>query len=683
MQLALIRHAQPFARRQPCRHGRAIVMGQPGQGLTAQHDLAAFGRQRLANGIGAEPGKIGVMAFQRHLGKALLPEGIELGHLVALRGVRGAGLVIQVPQPAHFVAALVKGIAHPQPLRQRAEDVEIRPRLPDRGNRLLHRHHQIRPAVSGNVVALQRGRGRQHDIGPPRSGGEHRILHHDGFGPGPGLGQAVQILMVMIGVAARPIDHPHIGIAAGLPLIGELRAGVLQHVGNPGNRDETVVRLDPLRDRGRTSGVQMHPHPAQTAIAIADPAPRQADLPGQRRQSQRRPIGLFAMAGALQAPAQGHHGAGVNHGGGQIADAIRRNAADRRGPVGGFHRPIRLAAQIGQPLVRPAGAAVQKRPVLAPGAQDFAGHAQQQRGIGVRPDRPPLAGHPVRQIVAQGRDQDHPHPAVGDLAQIAFQPMGADPACLGLRGARGQRTKHHQRPGMLDDTVQRIGIAPAGRIIAQHMAQDHRPRGNRIGVHMAGIAAHQIEHPLEQRGRMMEPPAGCPAIAAREDGIVAMIARHAADLPGHHVQRLVPGHGHKGLVPPAPPVAAPRQPTLAHHRAQHAPVRPRPVGHRLDHRRRRGVLRQGLDTDNPAILDQNSIAAPMAGMWNAADHRRLSQMTASIRNGPRPAQAARNRSSKASAVSARAASTPMPSAICTQFRVGLSRSSILRAFSPG
>src|SRR5690606_26596089 len=58
-------------------------------------------------------------------------------------------------------------------------------------------------------------------------------------------------------------------------------------------------------------------------------------------------------------------------------------------------------------------------------------------------------------------------------------------------------------------------------------------------------------------------------------------------------------------------------------------------------------------------------------------------ITASIRKGPRRAQAEPRRSRKASAVSARAASTPMPFAVPTQSRSGRSTSSMRLALAPG
>ena len=52
---------------------------------------------------------------------------------------------------------------------------------------------------------------------------------------------------------------------------------------------------------------------------------------------------------------------------------------------------------------------------------DLTCERQHQCGVGIRPDRPPFSRKPIRQVVAQGRNEHNPHAAVTHLLQVIFK----------------------------------------------------------------------------------------------------------------------------------------------------------------------------------------------------------------------------------------------------------------------
>ncbi len=125
---------------------------------------------------------------------------------------RCCAVCVDTAQPGVLVEAFVERVAHAEPFRQRAEDVEVVARLRVRFDRALHRE-QIRVARrTADVVAFERGRSGQHDVGMPRGRRPPRFVHDDRVGFGERIAQAEEILVVMERVAAGPVDEVHVGI---------------------------------------------------------------------------------------------------------------------------------------------------------------------------------------------------------------------------------------------------------------------------------------------------------------------------------------------------------------------------------------------------------------------------------------------------------------------------------------
>ena len=215
-------------------------------------------------------------------------------------------------------------------------------------------------------------------------------MNHDGLGALPGPRKPVQILMMVKGIAAGPIDQPDIGIAATLPVVVEFAARVEQHVGDPGHRYEGLDRIATLRQGW----------PGQQAIRAADivgrtigerdTAPRQSDLPEHRGQTHRRPEGLLAMVGPLQSPGDIDQTAVRGKFDRQITQALRRDTGNRCGPLGVFHDTIGLPEQIGLPAIEAHAMAGQKCTIVAVGAHDLASQGQHDCGVGAGAYRDPF-----------------------------------------------------------------------------------------------------------------------------------------------------------------------------------------------------------------------------------------------------------------------------------------------------
>lgn len=146
----------------------------------------------------------------------------------------------------------------------------------------MHGYDEIGAPIARQIVSFDGGGRWQHDIGALRGGGEHRVLHDDRFGPHPRFLQAVDVLMMMIGVAAGPINQPHVGIVTHGAFIGELPAGIQKHVADARHRDEAVDGFGELRDGGRLADIYRRTHAAERGIAVAYPATRQTDLADHR-----------------------------------------------------------------------------------------------------------------------------------------------------------------------------------------------------------------------------------------------------------------------------------------------------------------------------------------------------------------------------------------------------------------
>src|SRR5262249_60107243 len=101
--------------------------------------------------------------------------------------------------------------------RQRAENIEVVLRIADRVDGAVHGENEGVAGRASDIVALERGGGRQHDVGVTRGRRPPALVHDYRLRLLPGALQAAYVLMVMKGVAARPGDPTNIrgGIGRG------------------------------------------------------------------------------------------------------------------------------------------------------------------------------------------------------------------------------------------------------------------------------------------------------------------------------------------------------------------------------------------------------------------------------------------------------------------------------------
>ena len=429
--------------------------------------------------------------WSQNLSKSGSASGVGAGAL--------PGLLVEMAEPRHLVAALGVGVGDAEPLRQRAEDVVVVARLADRLDRLLHRDDEAVAPRAADVVALQRRGRRQHDVGVARGRGPPRLVDHDGFRSLPGAAELVGVLVMVERIAAGPIDQADVRIIAALAVEVERLAGMQQAVGDARGRDGDVDRiLDAVHRRRHERQRRLGDAGART-IAEAEAAARQADLAERRRQQHHRPIRLLAVVRALQHPRRGDHGAGRSHPPRQIADRVGGNAGDGRRPVGVFRLAVGVAHQIGQHALEADAELRQEFAVVQPFGDQRVGQRQQHRGVGVRPDRNPFRMHRVRPVVADRADVDDLDAGAGEF------------------GDR-RRGRVRRAAALADLRVLRVGAAEQHHQLA--VPRDRRPRGQRADHRLRAAedvrqegerAAEAVVHHRVRRSRRR--PRGSDAVA--------------------------------------------------------------------------------------------------------------------------------------------------------------------------
>ena len=291
--------AETLERLHPRRMRRAVVVAVAGDGLAPQLDPPARRAQRLARRVGTERVEVDLRGFahQRFAGGHRVALGAEV---LICQGLRVGGTVNLVDDFDPLVGGTPLGELLPeaQALGQASEDPVVVARLPHRLGHCGHGdQHRLRAA---DVVAFERRRRREHDVGPPGNRRPERLLHHDGLGPLPRLHQAIEVLMVMEGVPARPVHEPDVGKAAPAAVEVVRLKRLFQHLGDArdgdGGRPRPAHRNRQARNaRPRLSSAGV----ALRAEAEGVSAARQADLAEHTGQGQRHPVRLLAVVRPL------------------------------------------------------------------------------------------------------------------------------------------------------------------------------------------------------------------------------------------------------------------------------------------------------------------------------------------------------------------------------------------------
>src|SRR5690348_14232047 len=104
-------------------------------------------------------------------------------------------------------------------------------------------------------------------------GRPERIVHDDRLRPRECAAQARDVLMVMEGIAAAPVDEPDVGIGQPAPVEVERLTRTEEHVRDARERDEVADRVAALRQRWRTDSHRRASDVAERAVALTEAAP--------------------------------------------------------------------------------------------------------------------------------------------------------------------------------------------------------------------------------------------------------------------------------------------------------------------------------------------------------------------------------------------------------------------------
>ena len=274
---------------------------------------------------------------------------------------------------------------------------------------------------------------------------------------------------------------------------------------------------------------------------------------------------------------------------------------------------FRLAHEVGEPALVPGAAALQEGAVVQALGHQRVGQPEHDGrvGGGPRPDRLDLRHG--GEVIADRRDAHQLDPRRRDAVQPALDRVGAEPARIDLRVLERQAAESDQQPRIGGDA--RIGGDRSGdRLVgADDVRQQHHAGAEAVVRHLRGEAAEAVQEPVQLRASVVEAPSARPAVRAAEDRLVAVRLPDPRQLVGHQLDGGVPGQRHEALGPAPSTVGAAvaAQPARARHRLANPCLVVDDLRHGLDQGRGIPVLGEGLHADQPAILDDGRVGAPM------------------------------------------------------------------------
>ena len=448
-------------------------------------------------------------------------------------------------QPLPGSAALGEGLARAEPLGEIGEDRVVVARLAIGRDHRMHRHQQRVVGVAADILALQRHRAGQHDIGVAGGRGPGELVDNKRVDTSEGLAQAVQVLMMMERVAAGPVDQLDLGIGPGLAVIAIGRTRVEQHVGDARDRDVVADRVPALREGRHRHGIVAPAVIGDGAKPVAIAAAGQADLAERRCEHHAHPDGLLAMAGALQGMGHDDECTLAVEALGQRDDLLGRQAGDGSSPV----RILRLAIGLAQQIAfedRPADRiAVEEGAVMQAIDHERVDQGHHQRGVAARLVGDPVGGGSGGQIAAQRAHQNEfatallrpLHRAALDMAAGA---AASDHAVLQRHAAEGEHDL-----AVIGDLLPGDVALHQVLVVADDMRHEDGGRARGIAVDRLHIAAGRgVQEAVDLALGVVEAPGTGPAIGAAEDCAGPEIVAHAAQFAGELVEHRRPRHRH-------------------------------------------------------------------------------------------------------------------------------------------
>ena len=425
-------------------------------------------------------------------------------------------------------------------------------------------------------------------------------------------------------VVARVVDQLDLREGVGAAVVGELFAGVEQHLADARGRADLLDRVAPLRHTRGRGAPRLRGATAAVVPAKAHALAGQADVAQDAGEIDDGPVRHLAMVGPLNGPGGAQLGALGGHQLGQRADLGSGDAGDFFGPLGGFGGAAVLAFQVGAVLVKAHGVLVDEGLVVFVLAEQVVAHGHEQGRVGVGDDAHPFRTH---FFVGSGylrvdRDELAAGLFDGIPAGIHFVVAHRVLSAVVLVGVAAD--EHHQL-----GVVAQLLPGGLGRVhlhVANHHGQKNLPRARRVVARGDGGAAQQVEKaPLQHVGaeNARVRPA---AIGAGEAAFVAVFFDGVQDGLGRQAQGRVPAHLHPlilaaqlGLVAAFAPVLFPLQVGLAHHGPGNAGFVVGAVQHTFgQHGRGHFVAGLGLDLDDTAFFDCGQQGAVVGGVGHHA-----------------------------------------------------------------
>ncbi len=549
-------------------HGMALAVLVAKAFDLATEDLdEAGGRAQCVDlGIVAEVGVAhpGFAFGEQHI--TFFPEFGKRRHREFFQAVFLAAVFVEFFNPLHFVHATGVFLLAVKAAAQALEDLEIRARVEQRVDQLVHRQHTavaVR-AVGVDVVALKVGAGGQHDVGKAAGGGPVVVDGHHGFQLAVSQLHAVALRLAVPLVAAAEDRHLVRGELDLGAIEVDLLAGLQQRVNDAGNRHGRAVALVigvvvlgfaarvEVERESAWHGCPRRRHTDRTVVVrVADAATRQTDLAQHGGQHGTHPVRLFAMLLALNGPAEDQLGAALGHQPRQLANTLGRHTTDGRCPFRRFLNLVfGLALQVGQETIEAQGVGLEEILVVEVFLDQHMGDGQHHGHVGHRVDVLVGAAQVVLRL-ALDRIQANDLDFLGrdlflELFKVGVRFVGLGvPADLQVL----DRVIGPEDDGLafLEDQLPRSALrVDLGR--AQHIRQDGLAGTGGIVAHRAHAATMHADGADHVVATAVHLPHRAPAHAGGVQGPGAVVFLHALKLFVEQVQRLVPADAHKTVV---------------------------------------------------------------------------------------------------------------------------------------
>ena len=446
--------------------------------------------------------------------------------------------VVEVRQPGALAATLGERGADPEPVGERREDGVVVARLAEGLHSAVH-GDRVRVVAPGcDVVALERRRDGEDDVGVPCHRRPVGLLDQDRVRPSQRSAQAVEVLVVVERVAAAPVHDPRVRVRAPLAVEVVRLARRQEHVRHAGHGDRRARAVELGGQGGDAHARHLGAHVRHRAVAVAEAAARQPDLPEERGERDGGPDRLLAVLGALQRPGRGDHRPPRRHASREIAHRRGRHAGDLLRPLG---RPV---AERREERLDPGTAAIEERAVVQVLGDEHVAEREHDRGVGRGPQADALRAQAGMDVVVDRAEQHDLHAAPRARREVLADGVARDAAGDDGQVLHRQAAERHEQVRLACHDLPRRGAAPYLVGAADDVAQRDLRGAGGVRALARRRAAEQTVEAAQLALGVVEATGARPAVRAGVDGGVAVLADDAPELRRRAIQRLLPADRH-------------------------------------------------------------------------------------------------------------------------------------------